>query len=923
MTTRREERDADATRVEHVGDPRATRRESAGPNPTRRETADPNATRRESGTDANATRREGVRAASGSGVGVGDATGVSPHGNAMGAVRFRLPADLEVRFLALRDLPRGAQADVLVAEDRQTGREVVIKLYRQGGNPYDISTMTKLDSADRRHVVQIIERGSSDGHAWELQEYCAHGTLWQAITPGSRVSADQFTAVVRNLGDALAHLHELKIVHRDVKPANVLVRSLKPLDLVVTDFGLSKEVTMSRDIGSVAGTFAYMAPEAHQGTIGRAGDWWGLGVLCYELLAGRHFLADASGRSLNENIVRNAIATGDYDVARIGTDRQWLLLRGLLTRERGDRWGSAQVNEWLAGRSPVVVEPRVARARSVLHQPFAGGVVSSPEQLAARIRSNWDASHEELATGRNQALIGWLAGFPMGEDATKLLTAGRRPGPTLVALQGSLDPATPAEFRGVPLSGFRARIAAGLNGDEAARRWARALRQQGAMDGFAVLGDAPAAGAHARLERWTKEIDAALEVVAKGQKERVVKALLLVEPQLLAAALGDEQSLRARALSMIGATSDAGWASRVVEQARTREDIGALAVAMAAAPLARAERELKERQDAEAARQRAAAAAEAARVRANAEAQAEVERVAANRQGVEDRLREQWRRNLKRSIFTRLGVAAGWCLLAGVIHGVWFPAGGPPTDPAEALKAVALIYAPSALIAVLISLAVEAVLLRRDWGNGVLAIVGLFFGLQGTLGVPETFLPTSLPLYFVGGWSIALLVGWITARVGRRASGGRPLEAVQAKNLMSRAALRWQGFARLGGALAGGVGLTMWVFLMVPACGTPATVTMSNVLLSGLADLLVTWIPYYDPLGLGADAFRLAMFGLAGFLMAALARDFDRLATPLLWVCLLGAVLAGVAVMVAVPWILPVSLIAIVISFFTILMAEG
>ena len=85
---------------------------------------------------------------------------------------------------------------------------------------------------------------------------------------------------------ALGHLHSANVLHRDIKPSNILVRSVDPLDLVLTDFGISSITDLSLHLTSVNRTAAYCAPEALTGVVAKASDWWSVGVIMIELLSG-------------------------------------------------------------------------------------------------------------------------------------------------------------------------------------------------------------------------------------------------------------------------------------------------------------------------------------------------------------------------------------------------------------------------------------------------------------------------------------------------------------------------------------------------------------------------------------------------------------------------------------------------------------
>src|SRR5207302_9587759 len=97
--------------------------------------------------------------------------------------------------------------------------------------------------------------------------------------------------VAGQISEALAHAHARGIVHRDVKPSNVLLAESGDIDVRLLDFGLAQmaEFDTLTALGDVPGTLAYIAPERLQGlTATAAADVWGLGVLLWEALAGRH-----------------------------------------------------------------------------------------------------------------------------------------------------------------------------------------------------------------------------------------------------------------------------------------------------------------------------------------------------------------------------------------------------------------------------------------------------------------------------------------------------------------------------------------------------------------------------------------------------------------------------------------------------------
>ncbi|HMR47882.1 MAG TPA: protein kinase [Arachnia sp.] len=697
----------------------------------------------------------------------------SPHGNALGPQFRRLPAELDARYRALRDLSGGTQADVVVAEDRDTGREVAIKLYRMPGNPYDLATSTKLDRADTAHVVRVLDRGTANGHAWEVQEYCPHGTLLEAPDLRAPLSPARFHTVVTQLGAALVHLHGLSVVHRDMKPANVLVRSLTPLDLVLTDFGLSKEVAMSMDVGSIAGTFPYMPPEAHHGEIGSSGDWWALGVMAYQLLSGQHFLADATGRMPNEARIRHAIATGDYTVERVGDDRQWLLLRGLMTRDRRSRWGSAQFRQWVAGGSPAVAFNEAPPGERIAAAP----TVVVPRATAPRVTSR--TTPAPVASPYT----------PAPTVLAPRVVAHHTPAPTVVAPR-PVAHHTPAPTVVAP------RSAAG---------W-----------------PPPATG-------WGHDAGIAAE---------------------------EQAQIRQR---------EQQWAKEARRHARRSAELG---------------------------------------------------------------LRQQWRRSLSRRVFARLAATTAWCVIAGgllvasVLTSVSF---FELASLSTSFQAMFVQYAPPALAAAALSLAAEWLLVPRPGTSKILPVTGALIGLQGSFAPSGAFLglPVEVPLYAAAGWTMALLLSWVTARVGATFPGGVPLTPAEAGRRQPAIARTLRPLARAGGALAGGVALTTWFFLVVPWVGGAEAVIRDNVFLAAATDWLTSAVPSIDPLGLAQDPSLLAGFGLAGYLLAAFTNELHRLFRPLVWAGIAGATLAGAAVFFAAPGIVPLALIPSLAALLFILTKDN
>lgn len=172
---------------------------------------------------------------------------------------LQLPAELSSRFTLERELRHGAEGFVVVVRER-AGEQWVLKGYHHGIE-VDAASLEALSgpAIDHDHIVVIAEFGLlADGTFYELQEHCPLGSLREVLESGAPMD---FDTVARELSSALRYVHELGIVHRDIKPENVLVRSLEPLDLVLADFGLVRQVAGSVRRTARAGTAEYTPPE--------------------------------------------------------------------------------------------------------------------------------------------------------------------------------------------------------------------------------------------------------------------------------------------------------------------------------------------------------------------------------------------------------------------------------------------------------------------------------------------------------------------------------------------------------------------------------------------------------------------------------------------------------------------------------------
>jgi hypothetical protein len=403
------------------------------------------------------------------------------------AVRRALPPELAVEYEIVGIVGHGSQAEVYRCRPRSGGIDVAIKLYTTPNHRLNADVTRLIESADPAHVLPT-RFGASHNEQWEVQELIHSGTLADLGGSGTQVDDDLVWNVVAESAAALAFAHELGLLHRDLKPSNILVRSREPLDLVLADFGLARELIAGAEVGSTSHTPGYASPEALRDEVhDYPGDWWSLGITLFEVVARRHPFSDAAGRRWTDYKIGSFLERHDVDTSVIQDEPVRLLLRGLLTRDPRHRWTNAQVQAWLNGGSPPVVVPAEPK-RNVQHWSFAGflgRVFETPESLGDALLDNWNAAAEFLGDRRSAgALHDALAQTPHADRVHRVFDRYAR---NLIGLDGLvfelgriLNPDRPLTFRRVELSndglGGVARRAA--EGDSEAGDWIARLHRE-------------------------------------------------------------------------------------------------------------------------------------------------------------------------------------------------------------------------------------------------------------------------------------------------------------------------------------------------------------------------------------------------------------------------------------------------------------
>jgi hypothetical protein len=196
------------------------------------------------------------------------------------------------RYRPLRPLGSGGMGQVWLARDERSGLDVALKIVPREGKTGHRAEREARAAASLRHerCQRILSLARDPSHVYIAYEYIPGRTLREAMRAGE-IDDRAALQVAAQISDALAHAHGKGIVHRDVKPSNVLLAESDRIDVRLLDFGLAQmaEFDTLTALGDVPGTLAYIAPERLQGlTATSAADVWGVGVLLWEALAGEH-----------------------------------------------------------------------------------------------------------------------------------------------------------------------------------------------------------------------------------------------------------------------------------------------------------------------------------------------------------------------------------------------------------------------------------------------------------------------------------------------------------------------------------------------------------------------------------------------------------------------------------------------------------
>src|SRR6266568_4739775 len=244
----------------------------------------------------------------------------------------------------VRLLGEGGFAEVYLGEHVHLGTRAAIKILHTQLAADDIEIFRNeartIAQLEHPHIVRVLDFGVEGKTPFLVMGYATNGTLRQRHPKSTRLTLTTVLPYVKQIADALQYAHDEKVIHRDVKPENMLIG--KRQEILLSDFGIAIVAQSSRyqNAQDMAGTIAYMAPEQIQAHPRPASDQYSLGIVVYEWLTGdRPFHGSFTEIAIKHSVVlppplREKVPTILPDVEQV--------VMMALAKEPKQRFGSVQ-----------------------------------------------------------------------------------------------------------------------------------------------------------------------------------------------------------------------------------------------------------------------------------------------------------------------------------------------------------------------------------------------------------------------------------------------------------------------------------------------------------------------------------------------------------------------------------------------------
>ncbi|MCR5644898.1 MAG: protein kinase [Bacteroidales bacterium] len=306
------------------------------------------------------------------------------------------------------DAYSGGQAELVVKNSK------ILKIYKHD-HGYNASVLTLVKQLrGKGFVVDLFDYGTMDHEGeqrqFELMEYCREGAVSGVDLRGNQ---DVILKIVRKVAEALDACHRAGFIHKDVKPANILIRDKATWDCVLCDFGIADVLDHGQVVTLQSRTPTYAAPEVYERTVtignktyctlGPAADFYSLGmtILCL-------WLGETAFRSKEQVLAIQKVHDGIV-VPTDMPDPLYTLARGLLVKDPAHRWGWKEVNDFLNGVKVDVYNEHQQGGLHIIYNSSRQQVAHNVEELAAFMAGDLGLAIKYLYSGK---VSKWLEHIP-------------------------------------------------------------------------------------------------------------------------------------------------------------------------------------------------------------------------------------------------------------------------------------------------------------------------------------------------------------------------------------------------------------------------------------------------------------------------------------------------------------------------------
>ena len=302
----------------------------------------------------------------------------------------------------------GSQADIILRDGK------LLKVYKPGSsfNANVLKLVKRMRGTGQ--VVDLYDYGTMDYEGeqrqFELMEHCPEGAVSGVDLKGNK---DAILAIVRKVAEALDACHRMGFIHKDVKPANILIRDKSTWGCVLCDFGIADVLDHGKVTTQQSRTPIYAAPEVYEHTVTienstyceltPAADFYSLGMTILCLWYGESAFRNKETTMAMQKVHNGIVVPSDMP------DPLYTITRGLLVKDPAHRWGLKEINEFLDDKTVEVYNEASHGGLNIIFNSSKHQIAHSPEELAAFMVEDMDLAIKYLYSGK---ISKWLEHIP-------------------------------------------------------------------------------------------------------------------------------------------------------------------------------------------------------------------------------------------------------------------------------------------------------------------------------------------------------------------------------------------------------------------------------------------------------------------------------------------------------------------------------